>query len=179
MTTEIKPALLTKNQFSRPGTVLQGVKGVVLHWVANPGTTAMNNRNYFENLKNQKSARKDARFASAHFVIGLQGEVVRCIPENEMAYHVGAKQYTQLAFQKLGAYPNNDTLGIELGHPDWTGAFTDETLASCRGLVIDLLERHKLTVQDVYRHFDITGKDCPHYFVQHDDAWRRFLETIG
>jgi N-acetylmuramoyl-L-alanine amidase CwlA len=50
---EIKQNLLTKNQFSRPGTLLKGVRGVVLHWVANPKSTAEGNRNYFENLKDQ------------------------------------------------------------------------------------------------------------------------------
>ena len=50
---EIKENYLTPNPFSRPGTPLNGVKGIVLHWVANPKTTAIQNRNYFEALKNQ------------------------------------------------------------------------------------------------------------------------------
>jgi N-acetylmuramoyl-L-alanine amidase len=170
--------LLTKNQFSRPGALLKYVGGVVLHWVANPQTTAMNNRNYFESLKNQNSECKDARYASAHFIIGIQGEVIQCLPENEVAYHVGAKEYTPLALQNLGTYPNNDTLGIELCHNDWTGAFSKETLTAARELVSELLERHKLTGGDVYRHFDITGKECPLFFVRNENEWQKFLKTI-
>ena len=57
--------LLTVNAFSRPGTELEEVNGVVIHYTANPGTTAMQNRNYFEGLKDSKSTK-----ASSHFIIG-------------------------------------------------------------------------------------------------------------
>jgi N-acetylmuramoyl-L-alanine amidase len=179
---EIKQAILTKNKFSRPGTLLVGVRGVVLHWVANPGSTASANRNYFENLKSQpyetEADKRKACFASAHFIIGLQGEIIQCIPENEMAYHVGAKEYKSPAIVYLGSYPNNSTIGIELCHEDWTGVFKIETLNSVRTLIADLIDRHDLTTGDIYRHFDITGKDCPHYFVKNEAAWSDFLKTL-
>jgi len=176
---KIEQLFLAKNQFSRPGTLLKGVQGVVLHWVANPGTSALANRNYFDSLKTQNAEAKNTRYASAHFVIGLQGEIIQCLPETEVGYHVGAQKYTTLALAALGTYPNNDTLGIELCHPDWTGSFEKATLDAARELVVDLLSRHKLTVKNVYRHFDITGKDCPRYFVQNENEWKNFLETIG
>jgi N-acetylmuramoyl-L-alanine amidase len=179
---KITQNLLTKNQFSRPGTLLKSVRGIVLHWVANPGSTALGNRNYFENLKDQpyktEQEQKKARFASAHFIIGLRGEVIQCLPENEIAYHVGAKEYKPDAVKNLGTYPNNSTVGIELCHEDWTGIFNPETIASAIALVVDLLERHKLTANDVYRHFDITGKDCPRYYVLNEGAWDNLLEVI-
>ncbi|WP_252722954.1 N-acetylmuramoyl-L-alanine amidase [Treponema phagedenis] len=76
----IEKQMLTVNPFSRPGQKLQEVKGVVIHWVANPGTSAQANRNYFESLKRQK--KKDgARYASAHFIIGITGDVLQCLPD--------------------------------------------------------------------------------------------------
>ena len=42
--------LLPLNEYSRPGTPLDTVKGVVIHYVGNPGTTAEQNRSYFGNL---------------------------------------------------------------------------------------------------------------------------------
>ncbi|MDR0785574.1 MAG: N-acetylmuramoyl-L-alanine amidase [Treponema sp.] len=173
----IEERLLPLNPFSRPGKPLKPVRGVVLHWVGNPRTTAIFNRNYFASLKNQKTG-ATARYASAHYVIGLDGEVVRCLPESEMAYHVGAERYTNLALEQFGAYPNNCTLGVELCHRDWAGEFTAETLESCIELVEDLLYRHGLTAEDLYRHFDVTGKDCPRYFVRHGDRWDAFRRDI-
>ena len=40
--------LLTVNPYSRPGTALTQVNGIVIHYTANPGATAIANRNYFE-----------------------------------------------------------------------------------------------------------------------------------
>ena len=111
--------ILTVNPYSRPGRPLSGgVKGIVLHWVANPKTTAIQNRNYFEGLKQQANI-KNGRYAGAHFIIGLEGEVIRCVPENEMAYHVEANKYTPRALRELSSNPNNCTIGIELCHINW------------------------------------------------------------
>ena len=70
--------LLDINDYSRPGLTLEKVNGIVIHYTANPGTTAKQNRNYFNGLKDSKKTK-----ASAHFVVGLEGEIVQCIPCNE------------------------------------------------------------------------------------------------
>ena len=171
---EIKEKYLTVNKFSRPGTALKAVKGIVIHWVANPKTTADNNRNYFENLK----AGKDDRYASAHFIIGLEGEVVQCLLENEVGYHAGAQKYTARAVKELFSSPNYYTIGIELCHVNWEGEFTEATLNSAKELVLELCERYSLGRGNVYRHFDVTGKDCPKYFVSHPEEWEKFLDFI-
>jgi N-acetylmuramoyl-L-alanine amidase len=169
----IEEKLLTINPFSRPGKPLVGVKGIVIHWVGNPGTTALANRNYFEGLKHQA-----ARYASAHFIIGLRGEIIQCVLENEVAYHAGAERYSDIALKNLSSYPNNCTLGIELCHTNWEGEFTPKTLESAKGLVLELCERYHLGRPDIYRHYDITGKDCPRYFVNKPEAWEKFLSSV-
>jgi N-acetylmuramoyl-L-alanine amidase len=170
----IQEKILTMNKYSRPGTPLQAVKGIVIHWVANPKTTAEQNRNYFEGLKTGK----DDRYASAHFIIGLEGEVVQCLLENEVGYHVGAQKYTDRALRELSAYPNNCTIGIELCHTNWEGEFTDKTIMAAHELTRELCERYNLGRNNVYRHFDITGKECPRYFVTHEDQWVNFLKNL-
>ncbi len=35
------------------------------------------------------------------------------------------------------------------------------------------VQRFGLTGQDVIRHYDVTGKICPKYFVEHEDAWEQ------
>lgn len=169
----IQRKLLTRNPYSRPGTYINSVKGIVIHWVANPGTSAIQNRNYFENLKNQTA--KTARYASAHFIVGLAGEVIQCIPVTERAYHVGAPKYTETALEKLSSYPNNCTLGIELCHPDSSGRFTPETLDSAAALAAKLCRFFNLEPEKaLFRHYDITGKNCPKYFVNHEAEWQLF-----
>ena len=171
----IEKRLLTVNPFSRPGKKLSPVKGVVVHWVANPGTSALQNRNYFEWLKSQNLANPKTVFASAHFVVGLQGEVMQCLPLDEMAYHVGAKTYTPEAIRRFGHYPNNCTLGIELCHPARDGKFTPETWMSAVELAALLLRRFGLEpATGLWTHHAVTLKDCPKYFVEHPEAFERF-----
>lgn len=49
----VKVDLLTPNPYSRPQKPLEEVRGIVVHYVANPCSTARENRSYFEQLKDQ------------------------------------------------------------------------------------------------------------------------------
>ncbi|WP_434309160.1 peptidoglycan recognition protein family protein [Hominifimenecus sp. rT4P-3] len=152
---------LTVNPYSRPGQKLPGgVKGIVVHYVANPGTTAENNRNYFENLKNNGDT-----YASSNFIVGLDGEILACVPVDEVAYASNNR--------------NDDTLSIECCHPDETGQFNEKTYASVVKLTAYLCSRYHLDpLKDVIRHYDVSGKACPLYFVEHEDAWGAFREDV-
>ena len=107
---------LTPNPYSRPQKPLTEVKGIVVHYVANPCSTARENRNFFEGLKNQTGNEPDVKSVSSHFVIGLEGEVVQCIPIDEVAY--------------ASNHRNSDTISIECCHPDISGKFYDSTYES-------------------------------------------------
>ena len=69
---DIDVELLTVNPYSRPGTETNKITGIVVHYTANPGSTAMDNRNYFEGLKDSHETK-----ASSNFVVGLEGEIVQ------------------------------------------------------------------------------------------------------
>jgi N-acetylmuramoyl-L-alanine amidase len=152
---------------------MRDVKGIVLHWVANPGSTARATRNFFESRKDGKLG-----FGSAHYAIDPK-ETVRIVPENEVAYHCGAWKYTDYALVKFGSYPNAHSIGIELHHVDWEGRFHRDTMSQLLSLLRDLCARYKLSaVADVCRHFDITGKDCPRWWVTHPEDMRAFLKGV-
>jgi N-acetylmuramoyl-L-alanine amidase len=158
----IQRDLLTVNPFSRPGKKLHGVKALVIHWVANAGSTAKQNRDYFESLKSRSPNKAPARYASAHFIVGLSGEVVQCIPCEEMAYHAGAKSYTPDALGRLGHYPNNRTVGIELCHPAFDGKFREATTPAVAELCAMLCVQSGIDpMRDIWTHYGITGKTVP------------------
>ena len=176
---KIETCFLTKNPFSRPGKPLQNVKGIIMHWVANPGTSAIQNRNYFESLKNQDFTGHEI-YASAHFIIGIKGETVQCLPPEEMAYHVGAKIYMPEAISHFGHYPNNCTIGIELCHPGADGKFTEATLESAIYIADSLCKTFVLDPEkDIWTHHQITGKVCPKWFVDHPGDFERFKWEVG
>ena len=151
--------LLTVNPNSRPGIALKEVKGIVVHYTANPGSSAQANRNYFEGLKDNGD-----RKVSSHFVIGIDGEIIQCIPTKEIAYASNNR--------------NSDTISIECCHEDDTGKFTEATYNSLVQLTAWLCKRFSLDGTDVIRHYDVTGKDCPRYFVAHEDEWKQFQTDV-
>lgn len=156
---DYKVNLLTPNEYSRPQTALPKVKGIVIHYTANPGTTADQNRSYFENLKDSRETK-----ASSHFVIGMEGEIVQCIPSAEISYASNDR--------------NSDTLSIECCHKDKSGQFTQETYDSLVELTAWLCGKFNLPVSSVIRHYDVTGKECPIYYVENEDAWKRFKQDV-
>lgn len=151
------------NPYSRPGTSMNEVNGIVIHYVANPGTTARQNWNYFNNLKDQTG--ENTTSASSHFLIGLEGEALQGIPLNEIAYATSREK-------------NMDTISIECCHPDETGKFTEAAYNTLVELTAQLCCSFNLTERDVIRHYDATGKDCPRYFVAHKDEWKQFLKDV-
>ena len=58
---DINVQLLTVNPYSRPGTETDRITGIVVHYTANPGSTAMDNRNYFESLKDTHETKEIGR----------------------------------------------------------------------------------------------------------------------
>ena len=36
-----------------------------------------------------------------------------------------------------------------------------------------------LDENDVIRHYDVTGKNCPKYFVENQEAWDQFRADVG
>lgn len=157
---EIDVELLTPNEYSRPGITVDTIHGIVVHYTANPGSTAMENRNYFEGLKDSHETK-----VSSNFVIGLEGEIVQCVPTWEMAYASNNR--------------NSDTISIECCHPDDTGKFNDATYKSLVQLCAWLCKKYDLTADDVIRHYDVTGKICPKYFVENEDAWVEFKADVA
>ncbi|HIR93615.1 MAG TPA: N-acetylmuramoyl-L-alanine amidase [Candidatus Egerieimonas intestinavium] len=156
----MKVELLTPNEYSRPEIPLEKINGIVVHYTANPGSSAEANRNYFEGLKDS-----GATYASSHFIIGLKGEIIQCIPSKEIAYASNER--------------NEDTLSIECCHPDESGVFTDATYDSLVDLVAWLCQRFGLQSTDVIRHYDVTGKICPKAFVEDEQAWEQFRSDVA
>jgi N-acetylmuramoyl-L-alanine amidase len=175
----VQRELLTVNPFSRPGKNITGIKALVIHWVANAGSTARQNRDYFESLKGQSLGDPAARYASAHFIVGIDGEIIQCIPAEEMAYHVGAKKYTPEALGSLGHYPNNCTVGIELCHPNADGWFTPETELSAAELCALLcLQANLDPLTGIWTHHAVTEKYCPKWFVDYPDQFDDFKQGV-
>lgn len=153
---------LTISNYNRPGSMRSRTTAVACHYIGNPGTSAQANRNYFENLRTTHTTK-----ASAHYIIGLDGEVIQMIPEEEISWCTNS----------ANAY----TISIEACHPDKTGEFTEATYKAYVELCADICERWGLDPLNggLIRHYDVTRKVCPKWFIDHPDAWERFRRDVA
>ncbi len=157
---EVTVDYLTVNEYSRPGDKLRNVNAIVIHYVGNPGTTAAQNRSYFEGLKDGHGTS-----ASSHYIVGLEGEIIQCVPLDEISYASNER--------------NGDTIAIECCHPDETGKFNAATYDSLVKLTAALCNTYGLSPdEDIIRHYDITGKRCPLYFVSNEEEWYGFKLSV-
>lgn len=143
---------LPVNEYSRPGETLPEVKDIFVHYTANPGTSAAQNRSYFEQQKDMHEAS-----VSAHFIIGYEGEIIQCIPLDEIAYAVQTRNY--------------DSISIECCYEAADGSFTQATYDSLISLLAWLTDVYNLDTDHILRHYDCGGKKCPVYYTEHEDAW--------
>lgn len=151
----IEENLIPVDGVSRRGEKLEGLTGIVVHYVANPGTTARQNRAWYLNPESE---------VSSHFLIGLEGEVLLCVPLDEKS--------------SASNEANATTLSIELCHPDETGEFTPASEESLVHLLAYLCRRFDLSVDSIIRHYDVTGKICPKYYVEHEDAYLAMKDRV-
>ena len=159
----VEQKLIRKNIFSRPDVSLKRINNIVIHYVGNPGSSAEANRLYFDRLADQ-DPEQPGTSSSSHFIIGLEGEIIQCIPVGEIAY--------------ANAPRNNDTISIETCHPDETGKYNQATYDSLVKLTAWLCKELELSPNDVIRHYDVNQKSCPKYFVDHEDAWKQFKKDV-
>lgn len=159
---EIIEKLLKINPFSRSGEKQNKIEYIIIHWVGNANTSAIANRNYFENL-----SKTQLTYASSQYIIGLEGEIIKCVPDDEVAFHSGS--YSM----------NRKSIGIEVCHPDWEGKFNEKTYNNLIELCIELCRKYNINANNIKRHYDITGKNCPRYYVQNEDEWIKFKNDVA
>lgn len=157
---------------SNYGGVRTKTQYIVIHYTASAGGTAEANGKYFQTAN---------RGASAHYFVGLNGEIVSSVPENYTAWHCGASKY------KHKEARNSNSIGVELccnklslatknaTDKDWY--FTVETINSACQFVAELMKKYNINIDHVIRHYDVTGKICPAPFVHNELQWELFLET--
>lgn len=151
------------------------IKYIVFHYTGNKGDTAENNGNYFKN---------NIVKASANFFVDST-TIVESVPVDYVPYAVGGNKYYNCSNSGGGKFykkaTNANTINIEMCG-DKNGKASDKTRENALGLGKELMEKYGIPIENVIRHFDVTGKQCPAYFcysAQNDKAWKEFKDRLG
>lgn len=158
----ITDSLIPRNKYNRPGTK-STPKRICVHYTGDCGATAEQLTKYWQNVAAGVFKDKPWSWTSAQYIVGLNGEVVRCIPDNEIAY--------------AAANQNADTIHIEVCYKQKSGAFEEKSIAALGELVRSLMKKYAIPAGKVVRHYDLTGKLCPAYYVD-EERWAALHERI-
>ncbi|MDO5061845.1 MAG: N-acetylmuramoyl-L-alanine amidase [Peptostreptococcaceae bacterium] len=130
-------------------------KYIVVHNTANDAS-AKNEIAYM--IRNEKPT-------GFHFAIDDR-EIVQGIPEDRNAWHAGD-----------GAGKGNMTgIGIEICYSKSGGARFDAAERLAVKFIVQKLKEYNWSIDRVIRHFDCSGKNCPHRTME--KGWDRFLDMI-
>lgn len=144
-------------------------KYIVIHYTANSGmtATAKSNARYFSTTD---------REASAHYIIDEGDAVYCCVPPLNAAYAVGDKGKGRLK----NIVTNYNSISVEtVSHSNTYGYYIpDKTIANTVEFVRRLMKEYDIPMNNVVRHYDITGKRCPEPYID-DVKWNKFIEMIG
>lgn len=136
-----------------PGTGIVP-KGIILHYIGNPGTTARQNASYFAHVNSQ---------TSVHYIVDEE-EIIEIIPPDQKSYGTSSRRH------------NESFIQIEMCHPDASGRIEEAVLEKVVWLCRELMGRYGIT--EIIRHYDVTGKKCPLWYVNHPEEWEALKERI-
>ena len=141
------------------------IEWIVMHYTANDGDSGMSNARYFQKALNP--------VASAHYFVDDR-EIVQSVPDEYVAYHCGAYKYRHPFCR------NYNSIGIEMcdSKRDGTVKATEQTIRNAAELAAALCERYGLPVSHIIRHYDVTGKRCPKYWVDDPEGIKKFREMV-
>lgn len=150
------------------------IKYIVIHYTANDGDSDESNAKYFK-TPNRK--------ASAHYFVD-DDSVTISVPDTYVAWSVGGSRYSD--YKQTGGASlykictNTNSLNIEMCDTVKNGVYdvSEKTLENTIELVRTLMVKYSVTIDRVVRHFDISGKRCPAYFVD-NTKWQAFKNRIA
>jgi len=161
---EIKQMLAHQSNYNKGRN--QSIQYIVVHYTANNGDRAQGNGNYFSQAN---------RNASAHYFVD-ENEIVQSVKDTDTAWHCGAKSY------KHELCRNDNSIGIEMcSEKDNNGQYyiNQATQSRTIKLIKVLMKQYNIPIENVLRHYDVTGKLCPEPFVKNQVQWLDFKKRLS
>lgn len=164
----IKTLLANKGNYGAKRAT-SSIKYIVIHYTGNDGDKAVNNAKYFQT---------SGRGASAHYFVD-DNEIYQSVPDNYVAWSVGGSKYNNGGGKLYGVAKNANTLNIEMcdTNKDGKSNVSEKTLQNVIALVKQKMQQYNIPISHVIRHYDVTGKLCPAYYVN-ESAWTGFKARI-
>lgn len=147
---------------------LSSIKYLVFHYTGNINDTAKGNANYFHNNKVS---------ASAHYFVD-DTTIYQSVPDYVVAWAVGGTKYANSKGGTMyGKVTNSNSISIEMCGTGTGTSASEATMVQAAELGRQLMKKYNIPLENVYRHYDVTGKLCPAWAVD-ADAWSKFKHRL-
>lgn len=157
----MKTDYLNINEMTRTGEKIKKVENIILHSIGNMYSTLEICKKEMDNLMNQSNV-----YFSLHYVIDKEGDILNCIPEEEIS----------LSCRKIDT--NYYAVSIGCIPCDESGKFSKKTIDSLVMLASNLCIKYNLESKNILRHYDITTKRCPLYYVDNSVMFEEIRKRI-
>ncbi len=158
-----KPTMVNKtpsylSKYIAGGTRAKTTK-IAWHYTGASGVKGINTiNNWFNSINRGEQGKK---YASSHFVCDLDGTIYTYVPMSRIAWTTNSANYY--------------SIGIECATTGKDDHYTDEEYVSMVKLGAWLAQYYGLDPRkDFIRHYDVTKKICPRYFVNNSSKWKQF-----
>ena len=164
------------------------IEHIVIHYTA--GTTsksgsALNTSIFFASPDTNVSA---DYIVDDEYVCQYNGDIL-----NRYTWHCGGYRYSTKGGSYYGKCTNRNSIGIEVCSSNSTGrmqnandasySFTAAVIRNTEELVIYLMKKYNIPVENVIRHYDVTGKPCPGIIGYNTESgsnklWNEFKDRV-
>lgn len=137
-------------------------KKIAWHYTGKAGVKAINTiNNWFDAITKGLKVFGKYQYASSHYLCDIDGKIYEYIPEDYIAYTTNQA--------------NSYSIGVECATVGEDDHYTTDEYKSMIELGAYLADKYNLDPRkDFIRHYDVTGKVCPRYFVNNKEAWEKF-----
>lgn len=149
------------------------IKYLVYHYTGNDGDHDTANAIYY---------RDNVVEASAHYFVD-DDSITQSVGDLTTAWAVGGKKWSDCAKtgggKLYGIAKNSNSISIEMCDTERNGVYnlTEKTMENALALGRVLMARYNIPIERVIRHFDVTGKHCPAYFMD-ETKWAAFKARL-
>lgn len=161
-----KTIFIPINPYNRPGKASKPAR-ICVHYTGDVGAGADILALFYSEVAAGMFPDKPQNWTSAHYIVGLYGEIIRVVPDNEVAYAASGK--------------NSGTIHIEVCYKQSSGEFEQASKNALRELVLALMKKYNISSDNVVRHYDLTGKLCPYFYIDNKRwaALHKYITTPG
>lgn len=152
------------------------IEFIVIHYDAGRNGNAMNTVIWFGNPQAQSSAHYDVDKAHIYQTVLDKNKAWHCGTKG-VYKHPDCRNENSIGIEIASVHPDKKTKNVPAEDPNWS--FDEQAIDNTVDLVASLMKKYNIPLDNVIRHYDVTGKICPAPYVNDESKWLEFKDRVA